>query len=226
MSKPFAFIEPQKQDKTCVPPGDHPALNKKLANIWTSSIRRIITLHTKLIIHYAQILLKPRHSPVYVTVKLWKVWHKWNFVQVRIEYTYSWVHMYVQHSTAETRLTVAWPPCCLCYYPVVFFHHFHLILLSLPVRKIQCAFQKCYFNRKDACLKLHKSKLCNMWSVCTVWTTYWFNSEHKFLLNKLGFLVHRYILKEIFRLKSLLLKHTNTHNFVYSCQKKLLNTAH
>jgi hypothetical protein len=66
------------------------------------------------------------------------------------------------------------------------------------------------------------------------------------LLNKLGFLVHQYTLKQTFSLQNLILKHTNTHNFVhpannvqvydetlgsalyhfYSYTNIMLNTAH
>jgi hypothetical protein len=75
----------------------------------------------------------------------------------------------VQHIGISSALAL--PPCHLCYYPEVFFHHLSLIVLSLPQGKIWRMFKKWYyFNfylfNNLVCLKLHNLRLCRWGSVC------------------------------------------------------------
>ena len=95
------------------------------------------------------------------TPRLMHLLHSGDSVQVQFCTSQNWVctwstnytYMYIQGSSLESQTPIhwnmsatAWLPCCLCYCPAVFFHHLHLIVLSLKQGKIQRAFWKhCFF---------------------------------------------------------------------------------
>lgn len=110
----------------------------------------------------------------------WKVWRKSNFVQVKIEYTYGQVYMYVQGSPAKIQTPPHWnqtdrsmttllPVLSLISILPPLSSHFAIISYY---EEFNVRFKNAISKEKNACLKLCTLKLCNLWSVCTVRTIY------------------------------------------------------
>jgi hypothetical protein len=91
-------------------------------NVWILFSFTSLSLNHKASRNYKLIIIQYRHSLTYIIVTFWKVCHKPNFVQVRIEYSctqlyrciYKWVQFNSKLQHTGIWSTAAWPPSSLC----------------------------------------------------------------------------------------------------------------
>lgn len=104
------------------------------------------------------------HSPISAVVTFRKVRRYSNFAQIRTEYTYHQICMYIQGNPSEIQTPTQgnligrnMTAPSLCYRPAVFFHPLRLIALSLPQGKFGAGLKCRYLN----CIifNLSKSKI-------------------------------------------------------------------